>query len=218
METARFDLTMYLEEGDEKIRGTIEYSADLFEERTVGRMIRHYETLLRAATSDPGESVSRLPMMGPEELDLVLVEWNRTEREYGAEGCIHELFESQVERSPDRIALIFEDERVSYRELNRRANQLAHYLRRLGVKSDSLVAISVERSPEMVVGLFAILKAGGAYVPLDPSYPAERLAYMLKDSAPVVVLTAGRALSEIDRTVAPVIDLEVDARRWTGEI
>ena len=117
------------------------------------------------------------------------MEWNATQVEYPQDRCIHELFEAQVERSPYATAVVYEDSAVSYGELNERANRLAHHLVKLGVKPDSRVAICVERSVEMVVGLLAILKAGGAYVPLDPSYPAERLSYMLQDSEPALLLT-----------------------------
>ena len=127
-------------------------------------------------------------MLPEEERQQILVEWNRTDRAYGTDLCVHELFEEQVEKTPDAVAVVLEQDCLSYAELNRRANQLGHYLRELGVKPDDRVAICVERSLEMVIGLLAILKAGGAYVPLDPAYPAERLRYIAEDSAPVVVL------------------------------
>ena len=125
----------------------------------------------------------------------MLVEWNATTAEYPDERCLHELFEAQVERAPDAVAVVFGEERVSYRELNARANRLAHHLRGQGVEPDARVAICAERGVEMVVALLATLKSGGAYVPMDPSYPSERLSHMLEDSAPVAVLVdrAGRA-------------------------
>ena len=129
------------------------------------------------------------PCSARTERQQVVYEWNDTEREYPRDKCVHELFEEQVRRSPKATAVVFEEEELSYGELNARANRLAHYLRELGVKPDERVAICVERGFEMIVGLLAILKAGGGYVPLDPAYPEERLQYMLEDSAPVVLLT-----------------------------
>src|SRR6185295_2070203 len=119
-------------------------------------------------------------------------EWNATRAEYPREKLAHELFEEQVEKTPDAVAVVFEDAMLSYGELNRRANQLAHYLRELGVGPDQRVAICAQRGLEMIVGLLGVLKAGGAYVPLDPNYPAERLRYMVEDSAPLVLLTQAR--------------------------
>ena len=135
---------------------------------------------------------------------------------YPQERCIHELFEDQVRQTPDAVALVFGDERLSYGELNARANRLARHLRGLGVRPDDRVAICVERSVEMIVGLLGVLKAGGAYVPLDPAYPVERLAYMLADSGPMAVLTHGAAREALaaageDR---PIVDLEADAAGW----
>ena len=148
------------------------------------------------------QAVSRLAMLSDVERQKVLVEWNATAAEYPSESCVHELFEAQVERTPQAVAVVYGEEAVSYRELNERANRLAHYLRDQGVKPESRVAICVERSVEMVVAVLATLKAGGAYVPMDPTYPRERLVHMLQDSAPEVALTRGagteavRGLSE----------------------
>ena len=130
-----------------------------------------------------------LDMLNTEECAQLLYGWNATEREYPADKCVHELFEAQVMRTPDAVAVVFEDRALSYGELNRRANRLAHYLIGHGVKPDTVVAICMERSPEMIVALLGVLKAGGAYVPLDPSYPVERLQFMLQDSAPAVLLS-----------------------------
>ena len=141
---------------------------------------------------DEASSPERLPLLSEEERRRVLYEWNETGVEYPDNKCIHELFEEQVKKTPKAEAVVFEDASLSYEELNRRANRLAHYLRELGVKPDERVAICVERGLEMVVGLLGILKAGGAYVPLDPEYPVERLRYMLEDSGPVALLTQGR--------------------------
>ena len=152
--------------------------------------------------------LNRLPLMERQELDLILIEWNLTEREYGGESCIHQLFESQAERTPDRIALIFENERVSYRALNERANQLARYLRRRSVGPEVFVAIYMRRSVEMVIGMLAVHKAGGAYVPIDPSYPKQRRQFMLEDSRAIVVLTQGALNYEDLSQLAQIVDVD----------
>ncbi len=146
------------------------------------------------------------PLLDEAERHRVLVEWNATEADYPHHKCVHELFEAQATRTPEAIAVVSGDERLTYAELNARAKRLAHHLRALGVRPDDRVAICAERSPEMVVGLLAILKAGGAYVPLDPGYPAERLAFMLKDSAPIVVLTHGAARAALEEGMAALDD------------
>jgi amino acid adenylation domain-containing protein len=153
------------------------------------------------------------------EMRQLLVEWNDTQAEFPSDKCVHELFEEQVERTPEAAAVVHEERGLNYGELNARANQLAHYLRELGVKPDERVAICVERGIEMVVGLLAVLKAGGAYVPLDPAYPAERLKYMLEDSAPTVLLTQGRLKGLFaERSQAPpVIDLTPDSPQWANQ-
>src|SRR5258708_32787297 len=147
------------------------------------------EELVAALEATPSTAVRELDVMSPGEHHQVLYEWNDTKTEFPGELCIHQLFEEQVEKTPEAVAVVFEDDSLTYAELNRRANQLAHYLGELGVRPDARVAICVERGFEMIVGLLAILKAGGAYAPLDPAYPAERLRFMLEDSAPVALLT-----------------------------
>ena len=168
--------------------------------------MRHWERLLEQMAAEPGRRISELEMMGEQEQRQLLEEWNDTERELSGLKCIHEMFEEQVERTPGSVAVVYEDQRLTYEELNSRANQLAHYLRGLGVGPEVRVGICVERSVEMVVGLLGILKAGGAYVPLDPEYPAERLAYMVEDAeVPSVAdaepsferLPAGRSASSV---------------------
>ena len=179
-----------LDETGGRIEGRLEYATSLFERGTIERYAWLLEESARSDGEAIGRQVDRLPLLPEAERHKVLVEWNATEADYPRDTCVHELFEAQAARTPEAIAVVQGDGRLSYAELNARANRLAHYLRGLGVKPDARVAICVERSLEMVVGLFAILKAGGAYVPLDPAYPAERLAFMLKDSAPVVLLTS----------------------------
>ena len=148
---------------------------------TIARMAGHLQTLLEGVVADPAQRLSQLPLLRADERQQLLVEWNATHMDYPHDQCLHEAFEAQVLRTPDAIAVVGADGYLSYRELNRRANQVAHMLRTLGVGAETLVGLCVERSLLMVVGLLGILKAGAAYVPLDPTYPAERLAFMLQD-------------------------------------
>jgi amino acid adenylation domain-containing protein len=193
--TATFDLLFSLTETGEGLTGSVEYSTDLFEPVTVERLIGNFRTLLEGVVADPGRRVSDLPLLSGAERERIISEWNATGAEYRRGECIHHLFEERAAQSPDAAAVVFEGRRLTYGELNRRANQLAHRLRALGVGPEVLVGVCVERSPEMVVGLLGVLKAGGAYVPLDPSYPLERLAYMLEDAQAPVLLTT-EALAE----------------------
>ena len=177
-----FDLNLEIRESSSCLIANLKYNTDLFESATIERMATHFENLLSAIVENPQQPVGKLPLLSGEERQQLLFEWNDTQSEYPRDKCIHELFEEQVEKNPDAIAVVFEDEQLTYGELNQRANQLAHYLSSLGVKAETLVGICVERSLEIVIGLLGILKAGGAYVPLDPNYPEERLSYMLDDS------------------------------------
>jgi len=187
--TAKFDLTLFLSESAGALNCWLEYNTDLFDESTIARMLSHFERLLQGIVDDPEKRLSQLPLLTDAERAQLLVEWNDTETGYGAGRRIHEVFESQVERMPNSIASVSETERLSYVELNRRANQLAHYLRKRGVGPDERVGLCVERSNEMLVGVLGILKAGGVYLPLDPAYPLERLSFMLEDGGAKVLLT-----------------------------
>ena len=161
-----------------------------FDRQTIERvLVGSFETLLKGIIERGEERVSSLPLLSEAERDQLLVQWNRTQREYSQDRCIHELFAEQAARTPQGIALQYEEQSLSYAELEERANQLAHYLKTLGVGPDVIVGLCVERSIEMVVGLLGILKAGGAYLPLDPEYPKERLAFMLEDAQASVLLT-----------------------------
>ncbi|HEY7767416.1 amino acid adenylation domain-containing protein, partial [Longimicrobium sp.] len=215
--TAKFDLLLSLSEEDGRIAGEVEYATSLFEQATVERWLGYLRRVLEAFASDDGSSVERLPMLSEGERSLVLREWNATEAAYPREACVHELVEAQVERTPGSVAVVFEGERVTYAELNARANRLAHHLRALGVGPDVRVGICVERSVEMVVGLLGILKSGGAYVPLDASYPVARLRDMVEDSAPAVLLThppLAATVAELSAgSAVPVLDLTHD-RAW----
>jgi len=187
--TAKFDLTLILTEEKGGIEGKFEYNTDLFDPDTIERMTGHFLTLLEAVAANPDEFVSRLPLLTEAERNRVLIEWNDTKTDYPQNKCIHELFEEQAARTPEAVAVVFEDQQLTYRELNLRANQLARLLVILGVKPDMVVAIALERSIEMIVALLAIFKAGGAYVPLDPDYSMQRLAFMLEDSGARILLT-----------------------------
>ena len=186
---AKFDLALTLDRHGNEIQLETEYSTDLFDEDRIERLAGHLRTLLEGVVANVEQRLSALPILTRAERDQLLYAWNATQAVFPADKCVHELFEAQVAKSPDAIAVIFEDQQLSYAELNRRANQLAHHLRTLGVEPDARVALCLERGCEMIVGLLAILKAGGAYVPLDPAYPAERLAFMIEDSTPQVLLT-----------------------------
>jgi amino acid adenylation domain-containing protein len=175
----------------------INYDRQRFDPATIRRMLGHLQTLLEGMVADPFQPLASLPLLTAAEWQQLLVEWNDTATAYAPERCLHALFEAQVERTPEALAVRFEDQTLTYRELNARANQLAHHLRGLGVGPEVLVGLCVERSLEMVVGLLGILKAGGAYVPLDPTYPPERLAFMLADTQAPLLLTQQRLLEAL---------------------
>ena len=206
--TAKFDLTLALADHGENLTGFLEYNADLFDRETTERIIGHYQCLLEEAVENPDKRISILPLLTESERQQILIEWNDTWADYPRQQCIHELFELQVTRSPEAVALVHQKNRLNYEELNGRANQLAYYLRGRGVGPETLVGICMERSVDMVVGLLGILKAGGVYVPLDPAYPQQRLAWMLEDAQIQVVLTQQRVLDAIPIGHADVICLD----------
>ena len=207
---AKFDLTLSLAETAEGLKGNWEYNTDLFEEKTIERMMGHFQVLLEAMVANPQEKVAKLPILTQEEEHKILVEWNKTAADYPKDKCIHQLFEEQVERTQNAVAVVYKEEQLTYKELNEKANQLAHYLQKLGVEPDTLVGICVERSLEIVIGLLGILKAGGAYVPIDSNYPAERIEYMLKDSAVSVLLTQEKISETLPKIEAQKICLDRD--------
>jgi amino acid adenylation domain-containing protein len=209
--TTRFDLEFHLWEGSEGfrslwgeqwnhadgIRGVVVYNTDLFDAATITRMVGHFKTLLEGIVANPQTRIADLPLLSPSEQHQLLVEWNDTHADYPHQ-CIHQLFEAQVEQAPDAIVVIFEDQQITYRELNNRSNQLAHYLQKIGVNSEVLVGLCVERSIEMIVGMLGILKAGGAYVPLDSSYPQERLNFMIEDAQITLLLTEKKLVKQFE--------------------
>jgi len=187
-----------------------QYNTDLFDAATIERMAKHFERLLNSIVLNPQQPISQLPMLTEVEQQQLLFEWNNTQADYPLDKCIHQLFEEQVERTPDNIAVVFEDQQLNYRELNARANQLAHYLQNLGVGPDVLVGICVERSLEMMVGLLGILKAGGGYLPIDPEYPTERLLYILQDAQVRVLLTQKHLIAGLPKHQSELVCLDTD--------
>ncbi len=210
-DTSKFDLALILEDRPEGIVGFFEYSTDLFDTATINRMVEHWQTLLEGIVANPAQRIAELPLLTGVEQQQLLIEWNATSTSYPKDQCVHQLFEAQVERTPDAVALVYEDQQMTYRELNARANQLAHCLQRLGVEPEVLVGLCMDRSLEMIVGLLGILKAGGAYVPLDPTYPKERLAFMLEDTQAPVLVTQERLIGLLPKQGAHVVCLD---REW----
>ncbi len=213
---AQFELALYLRERDGKLLGYFEYARDLFLPATMARMADHFAVLLQAIVSDPEQSIAKLALLAAAQRRQLLIEWNRTEADFPAAICLHQLFEAQAARTPDVIAVEYGDKRLTYGALNRRANQLAHGLQRLGVGADKLVGIFIDRSLEMAVGLLGILKAGGAYVPLDRDYPGARLDFMLKDAQVSLVLTKKSLARAACLANVPTLCLD-DKALFTGE-
>jgi amino acid adenylation domain-containing protein len=208
--TARFDLTLQMEETATGLTGELIYNRDLFDAGTIERMAAHLHILLAGIVANPKQQVAKLPLISAVEEQQLLLDWNDTQADYPQDKCIHELFAAQVARTPDAIAVQFEDTQLTYRELNDRADRLACYLQTLGVKPEVLVGICVERSLEMIVGLWGILKAGGAYVPLDPAYPEDRLSFMVADAQIAVLLTQQKLLEIIPDCDIPIVRLDAD--------
>ena len=208
---SQYDLFLEMLEEDSSLVGLLKYNADLFDQQTIARMASHFQNLLEGIVNDPQQRVTALPLITEVEREQILVEWNNTKTDYPNDKCIHQLFEEQVEKNPDAVAVVFEQQKLTYSQLNSKANQLAHYLQKLGVVPETLVGICVERSLEMVVGLLAILKAGGAYVPLDPNYPTSRLNYMVEDAQLSIILTQEKWQHHLSETIGTVICLDTDS-------
>jgi len=206
--STRFDLEVHLQEVEDGLRGRFVYNTALFESGTIARVAEHFRMLLDAIVAEPDVRLSQIRLLTKEERHQILVGWNRTRTDYPREATIINLFEARAMAAPEALAVTFGEERLTYRQLNERANRLAHHLRDLGVRPGVLVGICVERSLEMIVGFLGILKAGGAYLPLEPSYPRERLAFMLNDAKVPVLVTTKNLLSKIPHHVARVVSLD----------
>jgi amino acid adenylation domain-containing protein len=207
-DAAKFDLTLFMTETENGLECWLDYNTDLFESNAVDRLLEHYEILLTSIVANPSQRIGALQMLKPAEEHQLLVEWNETRAEFPAAQCVHDLFEEQAAKSPEAIALVCGEERLTYDELNGRANQLARYLQRLGVGPEKRVGVCLGRSTEMVIAVLAILKAGGAYVPLDPAYPAERLAFILNDANASVLLTDETLAKTLPQTDGQIISIK----------
>lgn len=205
-----YDLSLLIAESAGDMRLTFVYRTDIFNASTIHRLASNFQTLLESIVSRPEDSIFTLPILSNSEQKQILREWNGTKGSATAGACIHELFEAQVERTPDSVAVVFEGREMTYRELNNRANQLAHYLRRHGVGPEVLAGIYEERSLDMVVGLLGILKSGGAYVPMDPGYPQERLNLIIEDAAVSILLTHTRLSARIPFYKGTLVFLDAD--------
>ncbi|MFP4410900.1 non-ribosomal peptide synthetase [Coleofasciculus sp.] len=206
--SVEFDISLEIIQLTDSLLVSLQYNSDLFDADTISQIIQHYQNLLTAIIATPNQPVGWLPVLSDVEQQHILQDWNSTQTDYDLSPCLHHLIEAQVEKTPDAVAVIFDNQQLTYRQLNSRANKLAHYLQKLGVKPESLVGICVERSLEMVVGLLAIIKAGGAYVPIDPSYPVDRISYMLADSKVPVLLTQKALVLHLPKSTAKIICLD----------
>jgi amino acid adenylation domain-containing protein/non-ribosomal peptide synthase protein (TIGR01720 family) len=214
-ETSKFDLSFSLQETAGSIVGQLEYATALFERTTIDRYLEYFRNVLQGMVTDDTINVDRVSMLGPVERHQLLYGWNSTRTEYAQDKCIHQLFEEQVFRSPDAVAVMLDEKTLSYEELNRRANQLAHILRELGVRPDARVAVCVDRGFQMIISLLAVLKSGGAYVPFDPIYPVERLRFMIEDASPAALLVQEQFANLFD-SIAENIPLILVDRPETG--
>lgn len=197
---AQFELTLAMADTENGLSGAFQYNTDLFDEGTIRRMAEHYRVLLEGIVADPDATLRELPLLTDEEQRQIVFEWNDTGQSSPAEQCLHELFERQVEQTPEAIALIYEDQQLTFRELNSRANRLARHLHTLGVRAETLIGILMPRSVEMLVCLLSVLKAGAAYVPLDPQHPPERLVFMVDDAGVEVLLVEPRLVDTFAAT------------------
>ncbi len=212
-EEGQFDLVFDIMETEGGLSCWLKYNTDLYQGATIARMVGHYQVLLNAALTNPETPLADLPLLSEDERRQLLIEWNNTSASYPQDRCVHHLVEEQVARTPDAIAVIFEDQQLTYDALNRRANQLAAYLRRLGTRPDDRIGLYVERSLDMAVALLGIHKAGAAYVPLDPTYPKDRIAFMLEDAQVALLITQQRLESTPAEHQAQVIRIDAD---WTA--
>ena len=209
----KFDISLLASEDKGNLEFCLEYCSDLFGDSYISRFQEHFLNILGDVANDPNKCISDIEIMGEEEKRRIIYEFNDTDADYPKDKTVHRLFGEQVERTPDSVAVVFEDKELTYRELNAKANQLARVLRDRGVGPDTIVAIMVERSLEMIIGILAILKAGGAYLPIDPDYPEERIRYMLEDSKAKVLLYANSSIKSIEHIKYPEIKIEIDQEK-----
>jgi non-ribosomal peptide synthetase component F len=217
LEIAKFDLSLLATATAQGVRGALNYSTDLFERDTIERMVGHLERVLEQAAADADVRLSQLELLGEAERALVLEEWNHTEVEYSADRCIHELFAEQAAQAPEAVAVTLDGHPKTYRELDEEANRLAHHLRKLGARPDTLVGLCVQRSFETVTGILGILKSGAGYLPLDPAYPEDRLAYMVEDSSVSIVVSTGNLADGLRSDATTVVRLDADADAIAAE-
>jgi amino acid adenylation domain-containing protein len=208
--TSKFDLTLMLTDDEDAIWLEMEYSTALFDDARIERMVAHYQTLLEAVAADPERRLAELPLLTEGERRQIVVEWNQTHEDFPANQLVHHLFEEQVRVTPDATAVVFDGKSLTYEQLNRRANQLARRLEKLGVGPDEVVAVCLERSFDLIVSLLAILKSGGAYLPVDPALPSERQALMLDDAHPAVLITQQSLQAKLPSVTAPVFVLDAE--------
>ena len=206
----QFDLALEMTATQDNFTGSLKYSTDLFNADTIERMVGHLQALLDSIIANPDQGVKELPMLTPAERQLLLHDWNDTATDYPADKCIHQLVEIQAAQNPEAVALIFDGEELTYGDLNRRSNQLAHHLQSMGVEPDGLVGFCVERSLDMVVGLLGILKAGGCYVPIDPAYPNDRIAYMVEASNLSILLTQEQFQEKLAAPTVQMVSIDTD--------
>ncbi|WP_058189575.1 non-ribosomal peptide synthetase [Terracidiphilus gabretensis] len=207
-DTCKFDLYFFVTDGGEEVWLELEYNTDIFDQDRISRLLGHYQTVLESVVIDPGITVGKIPLLTAGEYEQTVVDWNRTQIDFHEEESLDRLIDQQIRRVPEKIAVSYGDEQLSYRKLDNRINQLASHLQQLGVKRNDLVAISVERSIDMIVGLLGIMRAGAAYLPLDPTFPPERLAFMLQDAQPSVLLTQEKLRTLLPRSQAQVVALD----------
>ncbi|MBE9120010.1 amino acid adenylation domain-containing protein [Tychonema sp. LEGE 07199] len=230
-QTTRFDLELHLWEAEDKfrsrygekwkdsegLRGVAVYNTDLFDEVTIARMLRHFKTLLESIVANPEQGIANLPLLSEHEVNQLLIEWNDTRTDYPQNKCIHQLFEERAQQHPEAVAVTFEGQHLTYRELNSKANQLAGYLQKQGVGAEVLVGLCAERSIDLIVGMLAVLKAGGAYLPLDPSYPRDRLNLMLEDAGVKVLLIQDKLIENFRDFSNSVIKCDRDSEQIAKE-
>jgi non-ribosomal peptide synthetase component F len=208
--TSKFDLFLSLTELPGGLAGNVEYNTDLFNPGTIKRLMESYRVLLEGILAGPDAAIAEVSLLDQIQQRKLLVEWNATLMEYPRHHCIHQLFEAQVRRTPQAVAVAHKGQSISYRELDQRANQLAHFLQKLGVRSGSLVGILINRSVDMVIALLGALKAGAAYAPLDPAYPRERLEYILSDTQAKILITQEDLASSMDSATVQTVCMDTD--------